>query len=138
MGISGCNRTTDIAIDGTLMPRSHATPVSINHVASNYLETWRMSLLAGRTFQRSDTVKTKKVAIVNDAFVRRYFPGRDSIGQHIAFGQNVPSSEKVEIIGVVKDFKRADPEKPYLPTYYCPSISTPTAYVMWNFEHHGS
>ena len=66
------------------------------YVTPGYFETLRMSVLRGRPFPTRDTTTHTKVAIVNDAFARRYFDGRDPIGERLRMGGEVR-----EIVGVV-------------------------------------
>ena len=55
-------------------------------VAPDYLQTLRTALLAGREFTDQDTATTQPVAIVNQAFVNRYWPGQDALGKRIQYG----------------------------------------------------
>jgi putative ABC transport system permease protein len=57
-------------------------------------------LRQGRTFSESDSETADKVVIVNQAFVRRHFPGSSPIGEHIFLGKT-----SYEIVGVVGDVK---------------------------------
>ncbi len=52
-------------------------------VGTNYLETMRTPLLSGRDFNDQDTPDSQPVAIVNQAFVDRYWPGQNAIGKRI-------------------------------------------------------
>lgn len=65
--------------------------------------TIQIPVLAGREFTDRDRAGENAVAIVNDTFVRRYFPDGQAIGRRIAVG--FPETTNVEIIGVVRDFK---------------------------------
>jgi ABC-type lipoprotein release transport system permease subunit len=52
----------------------------INHVRENFLEAMEMPLLAGRTLREQDDARGPKVVIVNQTFVKRYFPNENPIG----------------------------------------------------------
>jgi predicted permease len=56
-------------------------------VGPGYLETLRTPLLSGREFTAQDTAATLPVAIVNQAFIDRYWSGKDPIGKHIKVWQ---------------------------------------------------
>lgn len=60
-------------------------------------------LSAGREFTDRDRSAETGVALVNEEFVRRYWPGLQPIGQRIAVG--FPDTASVEIVGVIRDFK---------------------------------
>ncbi len=56
-------------------------------VGPGYLQTMRTPLLAGRDFTDRDKAETEPVAIVNQAFVNRYWPGQSAIGKHLVVGR---------------------------------------------------
>jgi predicted permease len=68
-----------------------------------YFETMRTRILRGRAFTDQDAVSGPGVALVNETFARRYWPGRDAIGQHMLVGGR--QGRDTEIIGVVQDGK---------------------------------
>jgi predicted permease len=75
---------------------------SYNIVGPDFFATAGIPLLLGREFSPHDRLGAPLVAIVNEAFVRKYFPGQNPLGQR--FGDEGPnSSGKYEIVGVVKD-----------------------------------
>ena len=66
------------------------------YVTPGYFETLRMPVLGGRTFRDSDVKTSPPVAIINEAFAKRHFKGRDPVGQTI-FANGVAR----EVVGVV-------------------------------------
>jgi putative ABC transport system permease protein len=69
----------------------------------------------GRIFADTDSPETNRVTVINDAFARRYFPGRSALGEHIYIGK-----ELCEVVGVVGDVKsHLDELAP--PTTYVPA-----------------
>src|SRR5262249_49088638 len=74
-------------------------------------------LIAGREFSDADNPAGPKVAIVNEEFVRQFYPKRNPIGMHFGFWRG---KTDIEVIAVVKDSHYGSVrEKPY-PTYYIP------------------
>ena len=69
-------------------------------VGPGYLETLRTPLLSGREFTAQDTAATLPVAIVNQAFIDRYWPGKDPIGKHIKVWQ-----QTYTVVGVAANGK---------------------------------
>jgi predicted permease len=66
------------------IPRPHESiEVDRGIVGPGYLQTLRTPLLAGRDFTDADNESSQPVAIVNQAFVNRYWPGQDAIGKRI-------------------------------------------------------
>src|ERR1700687_1617194 len=80
---------------------------SWDRVSANYLQNWGMPILRGRAFTAADNETTAPVAIVNEAFVKRFFKSNeDPLGQH--FGLDVPEyAGTFSIVGVVRDAKFA-------------------------------
>ena len=94
-----------------------------NAVSPGYFETLGMRLLAGRDFDDRDARVSPppappgdestrppefRVAIVNQQFVKKYFPAGNPIGRHIGFGSDPGTKTPMEIIGVVTDAKYTD------------------------------
>ena len=73
-------------------------------VMPGFFETIGARMMMGRPFTEDDTAATPNVAVVNEAFVRRFFKGQNPIGQH--FGPNrLRYASTYEIVGVVKDIR---------------------------------
>ncbi len=78
-------------------------PVAATWVDQNYFATLGVPLLRGRTFTTADAPSSPRVAIVNDAFVRTYWPGLDPLGRH--FRLRGVDGPEYEVVGVVADYK---------------------------------
>ena len=97
-----------------VIPQGHPAPApgdncnsSWVRVSSNFLQTVGVPIVRGRDFSAQDTQSSTPVALVNQAFVRRFFPNQDPIGKH--FGVDPKYSGAFEIAGVFADFKMNDP-----------------------------
>jgi predicted permease len=95
---------------------------SWDHVAPGYLETLGQQIVQGRSISEDDTASTQNVAVVDEAFVHRFFkPGENPIGQH--FGLDLPRySNTFEIVGVVRNAKYRDVAntQPPRPIFFVP------------------
>jgi predicted permease len=93
-------------------------PLWLNATTPGWFATMGMALRSGRDFEAGDRVGGRPVAIVNEAFVRRYLPGEQPIGQHVrmAFDANT----RHEIVGVVGDAVYTTPREGMLATMYVP------------------
>src|SRR5262249_50868104 len=78
--------------------RTQQASIRANAITPGYFETMRTPVVLGRDFTVRDDAASPQVAIVSEAFVRRYFPDGRAIGEHFSTG-----TDDVEIIGVVKD-----------------------------------
>ena len=79
---------------------------------------WAYPLLSGRDFNDRDRVGSPLVAIVNEAFARRYLPGQQPIGQTLRVDSE--DGPRYEIVGVVADAVYTAPRDGMLPTMYVP------------------
>jgi predicted permease len=76
-------------------------------------------LLAGREFTRADTLNAPKVAIVNQAFARKFNLGDNPLGKR--FGQDRQNSKPhIEIVGLAQDAKYSDVKRVVPPQYFLP------------------
>jgi predicted permease len=101
---------------------SEESGASWDRVSTNYLQNLGMPMLRGRYFSAADNETTAPVAIVNEAFVKRFFKSdEDPLAQH--FGLDVPElASTFSIAGVVRDAKFAGwgLNKPARPMFYVP------------------
>jgi predicted permease len=95
---------------------------SWDRVSANYLQNFGMPILRGRAFNAADNETTAPVAIVNEAFLKRFFTsGEDPLDQH--FGLDLPEyAGTFRIVGVVRDAKFAGwgLSRPARPMFFVP------------------
>ena len=85
-------------------PQPNQPGASLDRVSADYLQNLGMNAVRGRNFAPADNETSRPVAVVNQAFVKRFFkPGEDPIGQH--FGLTLETAGTFEIVGVVPDAK---------------------------------
>jgi predicted permease len=84
-------------------PGDDAIPIDSTRVDDKYFATLGVPLLQGRNFNTGDTPQSPRVAIVNETFVRTYWPGQDPIGRRFRI-RNLDGPE-YQIVGIVKDYK---------------------------------
>jgi predicted permease len=104
--------------DGPLLPEDRRRRVWRNATTPGWFETMGIPLLSGRDFNDRDRVGSPLVAIVNEAFARRYLPGRQPIGQTLHVDSN--DGPSYEIVGLVADAVYTLPREGMLPTLYVP------------------
>jgi predicted permease len=117
------NRSQLIIVAGHPAPRpGEQADASWNRVSVDYLGNFGISILRGRAFTTADNENTAPVAIVNEAFVKRFFKdGEEPLDQH--FGMNVPEvAGTFRIIGVARDAKFAGwgLRRPARPMFFVP------------------
>ena len=90
-----------------------------NFIGPGYFTTLGIPRLAGRDFRGEDDAGSPPVAIVNETFARRFFPGRSAIGERIGVGV-AGESATLEIVGIVGDTKGALVGENQHPFVYAP------------------
>src|SRR6202007_953989 len=90
-----------------------------DRVTPQFLDTIGVKMLRGRGITAQDTAATQPVAIVNEAFVKRFFPHEDPIGRHFGI-DGAEYAGAFEIVGVFADFKMNDPRNPARRVYLRP------------------
>ena len=104
--------------DGPLLPEDTRKRVWRNATTPGWFETMGMPLLSGRDFNDRDRVGGPPVAVVNEAFARRYLPGQQPIGQTLRVDSD--NGPRYEIVGVVADAVYTTPRDGMLPQLYVP------------------
>ncbi len=90
-----------------------------DRVSANYLPTLGTSVLRGRNFNEHDTAHSQPVAVVNEAFVKRFLSHEDPLGKH--FGMDLPELARTfQIVGEINDAKFSDPTRPAEPMFFVP------------------
>ncbi len=123
----------DIAyVDGKPAPGSRDYTY-VQRVSSNFFETMEIPLVMGRGLSEQDDERAAKVAVINQAMVRKYFPDENPIGEH--FGFDAKHSRDIEIVGVAKDAKYSFLRGQIPPTVYFPYKQQTSSFGgLMNFE----
>lgn len=101
--------------------------VNERDVSSDYFITIGAKLLRGRYFTDAEDASKPRVAIINQALARKYFPGEDPVGKQIGDTSLSPKSIR-EIIGVVDDIKEGSLDSDIWPAEYLPFNQSPDTY----------
>jgi len=119
----------------------------MNAISPGYFATLGVPILQGRDFTIKDTQtishghpedgvfdNVPATIIINEAFAKKYFPGRSPLGLHLGFGSDPGTRTDMEIIGVVKDMKYTNlrddiPVQAYIPYLASPGVGGMTVYL---------
>jgi len=96
----------NLVVEGFTTDLDADTNVRMHGVGPQFFGTMGMPLLAGRAFSAADTVGAPRVAIVNEAFARKFNLGRNPVGRHL--GRRGAAALDTEIVGLVRDAKYSD------------------------------
>ncbi|MGE4082091.1 MAG: ABC transporter permease [Vicinamibacterales bacterium] len=92
-------------------------------VSAGYFRTMRIPLLRGRVFDDGDDERTASVAVVNEAFARKYWPDADPVGTRIRITSGPYGWS--EVIGVVGDVREVGLDRPAKPMLFVPYHRAP-------------
>ena len=102
-------------------PPDEQIGASFDRIGPHYFETIGTRLVRGRTIGDQDTPNSPQIAVVNEAFVRKYFSKDDPIGKRFGVGDARNASD-FEIVGVVEDAKYQDAREPAYATFFMPFL----------------
>ena len=107
---------TSVSIDGQPPAQGQDQPVRWNRVGSDFLATLGIPLLSGRDISVADTFTAPRVVVVNEAFAKRYFQGRDPLGHEISLSG--PRNPRSVIVGVAANSKYTEVREVAIPMAY--------------------
>jgi predicted permease len=91
-----------------------------NIVAPGYFTAMRIPLIAGRDFTERDAPGAPEVAIVGEAAARRFWPGRNAIGQRLVLDGARRTGAVLQVVGVVRDIRYRNVDFGSTPFVYLP------------------
>ena len=121
--LSGSVNGTSFVVQGRPYTRGPHNDISRVRIAPNFFETMGIPLLAGRGFTAADNLAAPRVAVVNEAAVRKFFPDENPLGRR--FGSAPEESGQIEVVGVVRDAKYNSVRDDAPATMYVPYTQNP-------------
>ena len=125
--LTGAQTPAPVAVVGRSRPPMSERPHANRHLVSpKYFATLGIPIRAGRDFDERDSARVPHVAIVNETFARRHFPGEDPLGRTLVTGMaELPS----QIVGVVADVRSTGLHTPPEPDYFLPALQRPETFT---------
>jgi putative ABC transport system permease protein len=114
----GSSQQPRFTIDGRAVRRGDEPTVQLSGVTAGYFRTLGIPLLQGRSFTEAETARGERLAVVNQAFAERFFPGASPVGRRLRL-LDVEGSGWMLVVGVSGDTK-VDLWKPAQPQIYLP------------------
>ncbi|HEU0178676.1 MAG TPA: ABC transporter permease [Blastocatellia bacterium] len=120
--LSGRTSDRSFRIEGRAVPPGQAGPdEELRMVSADYFRTMGIPLVKGRSFSDRDLPDSPRVALINEALKKRYWPDEEAIGKRIAFsGLRENKPDWCEIVGVVADVRHSGLDVPAMPEVYLP------------------
>jgi predicted permease len=139
MPLTGSMMRISFKIEGRSVPESDEPSEIVSTALPGFFRSLRIPIKQGREFTDADTRTSPLVAIINEQFAHKYFPGENPVGKHIqpGLGDGYTKSDRMrEIVGVVGDIKRSGFTRPARPEYYLPhsqaTVASPTILLRAN------
>ena len=119
--LAGTSWGNSVSVQGFESGPDVDTGSRLNQVGPNYFSTLGIPLLAGREFTVSDAQGAPQVAIVNEAFTRKFgLDARNAVGAFMSRESGNTAELDIEIVGVVQDAKYADVKRVVPPMFFTP------------------
>jgi predicted permease len=115
--LSGSNWGNDVRVQGFQSGPDIDSNSRFNAVGSGYFRTLGIPMLGGREFTHGDVFGSQKVAVVNEAFAKKFNLGRDAVGKFMSQGDD---SLDILIVGLVKDAKYSEVKDEVPPLFFTP------------------
>ncbi len=116
--LAGNNWGTDVHVQGFPSGPDVDNNSRLNRVGAGYFSLFGMKLLAGREFTEADQLGGGRVAVVNEAFAKKFNLGKDAVGKFIS--ESGPDSLDIEIVGLVQNAKYSDVKDEIPPLFFTP------------------
>jgi putative ABC transport system permease protein len=117
----------NVTVEGFEAGAGVNTTASTARVGVDYFRTLGIPLIAGREFTDADTKGSPKVAIVNEAFARKFNLVDRVVGKRMALGAGTNKPLDIEIVGLVRDAKYDEVRDPAPPQFVTPYHQVDTA-----------
>ncbi len=122
--MAGNSWGNDVLVEGFERGPDTDANSRFNEIGAGYFKTLGVPLLAGREFTKSDIVGSGKVAVVNEAFAKKFNLGRDAVGKWMARG-GAGDSLDMQIVGLVQNAKYNSVKDEIPPVFYTPYRQDP-------------
>ncbi|MFN0121697.1 MAG: ABC transporter permease [Blastocatellia bacterium] len=99
--------------------------VQFRAITADYFRVMKIGVLQGREFTAADGPGAQSVAMVNEAFVRRYFTGQNPFARQLSIGGQNSNDPARQVIGVIADARQQGLDSDPPPTLFVPAAQLP-------------
>jgi predicted permease len=118
--LSSDSWNNNVTVEGFTSGPDDNLSVSVTRVSGDYFRTLGIPMLVGREFTRADGPDRPKIAIVNEAFAKKFNLGSQVIGKRLAMGAGGNRPLDIEIVALVRDAKYSEVREPAPPQLVMP------------------
>ncbi len=118
--LASSNWGSDVSVEGFEADYEADRNANWNLIGPGFFATLGIPLRAGREFRETDALGAPKVAIVNEAFAKKFGLGRDAVGRRMAQSVGDAVELDLEIVGLVADAKYSEVKNEVPPQFFLP------------------
>jgi putative ABC transport system permease protein len=115
-----------VSVEGYTPPPGQCAPADWQAASDGYFEAMGVRIVEGRAIEARDRVDASQVIVVNEAFVRRYFPDGRALGKQVTFGFVANVAPQV-VVGVAADVRHNGLTGEIKPTFFRPHAQWPAS-----------
>jgi predicted permease len=117
---SGSDSESSLKVENFTPANEDQKQAAWDKIAPGYFDALAIPLIQGRDFGAQDTATSPLVVVVSETFANFFFHGSNPIGRHIWIDSPEYADKPMEIIGIVRDVRHRDLDKPVPPFFYRP------------------
>jgi predicted permease len=129
--LAGSNWGTDVSVQGFEWRPDVDANARFNRVGPGFFRTLGIPLIAGREFDERDVLGSAPVAIVNEAFARKFGLGREAVGAFMSDEGSGRRDLDIQIVGLVQDAKYSEVKDEVPPQFFRPYAQDPRIGAMY-------
>jgi predicted permease len=119
--LEGSNASANVTVQGFEATPDADLDASTTLIGPRFFGTLGIPLIAGREFTRADAPEAQRVAIVNEAFAKKFNLARERVvGTRMELGRNDNPKFDIDIVGLVQDSKYSEAKDDPPPVFYLP------------------
>jgi predicted permease len=115
----GGSSSTSVTVDGYTPRKDETVWGRYNQVGPGFFRAMQMPLAAGRDVTDADDEGAQRVAVINEAMAKRYWPGRDALGGRFKVGD-----DWITVVGVARNAMLRDIGEPPSPWFFLPVLQS--------------
>ncbi len=124
---TGGNSSATIGVEGYVPKGDHDRGSALDRVGPGYFSTLGVPVYLGREVLENDRRDTPKVCVINEAFAKQFFEGRNPIGLHITSIEDDEQRTAYQVVGVVRNVRTHTLRGDIEPRYFMPTEQRPSA-----------
>ena len=127
--LAGSNWGTDVHVQGFPAGPDVDNNSRYNEISAGYMAALGVRVLSGREFTDADRLGAARVALVNEAFAKKFSLGKDAVGKFIS--DDGPDSLNIQIVGLVQNAKYSEVKREVPPLFFRPWRQDPRVGSMY-------